>query len=238
MAKVYSEKDLKIPALIRIMKAGENGISTTELIKHLTSILQPSGHDVEIISGRNDTYFSQKVRNLKSHKTLLPYVKYTKDGYCITPEGIEKIEEYKMLSSTNFDDTVKEVAIDEIIDKNRDYVPECDVDEGSESEYKIKARERSSVLRKYAFDYFKSKNQIKCDICGFDFENVYGLMGKDYIEIHHIIPISLYKAKGDKKSLSEAIKNLMPVCSNCHKIIHKTKDFTGEKIKKQLKAKK
>jgi hypothetical protein len=63
-----SEVDLVIPAL-RLAAAMPSGkISTSELIKELTDLFQPSGKDAEIIPGRNDTYFSQKVRNLISHR--------------------------------------------------------------------------------------------------------------------------------------------------------------------------
>ncbi|MBO7495062.1 MAG: hypothetical protein J6T98_00800 [Salinivirgaceae bacterium] len=52
-------------------------------------VLNPSGKDMEILSGRNDTYFSQKVRNLKAHKTLekLGYANTTSDGWEFTVEG-------------------------------------------------------------------------------------------------------------------------------------------------------
>lgn len=58
-----------------------------------------------------------------------------------------------------------------------------------------------------------------CKVCGFVFEKVYGEWGKDYIEIHHIKPIS---------SVGEQIVNpdtdLIPFCSNCHRMIHRKKD--------------
>lgn len=64
----YSEPELVIPALEFIRD--NPGTTTTEIIDHLTNILRPSGHDAEINPIRGDTYFSQKVRNLKSHYTL------------------------------------------------------------------------------------------------------------------------------------------------------------------------
>ena len=44
------------------------GITTTKLIETLIDEFAPEGHDAQIIDGRNDTYFSQKVRNLVSHR--------------------------------------------------------------------------------------------------------------------------------------------------------------------------
>ena len=62
-----SEVDLVIPAL-RLAEEVGGRISTSDLIKKLTDLFQPTGKDAEIISGRRDTYFSQKVRNLISHR--------------------------------------------------------------------------------------------------------------------------------------------------------------------------
>ena len=63
-----SEVDLVIPALRLAAQRADGKISTSELIEELTEIFQPAGKDAEIITGRKDTYFSQKVRNLISHK--------------------------------------------------------------------------------------------------------------------------------------------------------------------------
>ena len=59
---IYSEPDLIIPSLIELQN-NIRGLTTTQLIAKLRSRLKPTGHDIEIIKGRNDDYFSQKVRN-------------------------------------------------------------------------------------------------------------------------------------------------------------------------------
>src|SRR5437762_2242528 len=66
--KPISEPDLILPALYCINNEGE--ISTTLLSQQLRLLLNPQGEDREILSGRNDDKFSQKVRNLRSHETL------------------------------------------------------------------------------------------------------------------------------------------------------------------------
>ena len=64
-----SEFDLLIPTL-EILAAQPNGFMTTsQLIDALTEALKPSGQDAEILDGRQDTRFSQIVRNMISHKT-------------------------------------------------------------------------------------------------------------------------------------------------------------------------
>ena len=58
-----------------------------------------------------------------------------------------------------------------------------------------------------------------CAVCGFDFEATYGNVGKGVIEVHHITPLSLI----NQEYQINPVKDLIPVCSNCHTIIHKRK---------------
>lgn len=63
----------------------------------------------------------------------------------------------------------------------------------------------------------------QCVICGFDSELIYGTEFKNKIEVHHIIPIS--KIHEDYQVNPE--KDLIPICPNCHMILH-TKMRNGE----------
>lgn len=65
----YTESDLVVPAL-ELLAAQPGGLTTTDLIENLTELLNPDGQDAEILSNRTDTHFSQKVRNLVSHRTM------------------------------------------------------------------------------------------------------------------------------------------------------------------------
>jgi hypothetical protein len=86
----YTERELILPALALLDQSAE-GLTTSDLIRELTVILKPDGHDDEILAGRNDTYFSQKVRNLVSHRTLVGPGLETYDAaqqqHTITPAG-------------------------------------------------------------------------------------------------------------------------------------------------------
>ena len=64
---VVHEGELVIPALRAARNRGGE-ITMTQLIEDLTHEFEPSGTDAEILFGRNDTHFSQKVRNLVSHR--------------------------------------------------------------------------------------------------------------------------------------------------------------------------
>ena len=58
-----------------------------------------------------------------------------------------------------------------------------------------------------------------CAVCGFNFEAKYGAVGKGVIEVHHITPLSQISGE----YVVDPIKDLIPVCSNCHTIIHRQK---------------
>lgn len=60
----------------------------------------------------------------------------------------------------------------------------------------------------------------KCNICGFDFEKTYGEIGKHFIEVHHITSIGTLTARDDY-SATDPVQDLIPVCSNCHSMLHK-----------------
>ena len=62
------ERELVIPALRLAGEQPEGFITTAKLIIELEAIFDPAGRDAEILHGRGDTYFSQKVRNLISHR--------------------------------------------------------------------------------------------------------------------------------------------------------------------------
>lgn len=54
-----------------------------------------------------------------------------------------------------------------------------------------------------------------CCVCGFDFEETYGELGKMFIEAHHIAPL------GSGSERETRLTDLSPVCSNCHRMLHR-----------------
>lgn len=94
--KTITERELVIPALKVILQNGGK-ITTTDLISKLVEIMKPGAEDMQILFGRNDTRFSQKVRNLISHKTICPiYADYDSKSHSLTinESGIKLIESY------------------------------------------------------------------------------------------------------------------------------------------------
>lgn len=63
----YTEKEI-LEKAIEVVR-NNPGIRTSELIKKLEEVMKPIGDDLEILKDRNDTKFSQKVRNIVSHRS-------------------------------------------------------------------------------------------------------------------------------------------------------------------------
>lgn len=69
MAVRIRERDLIVPALKAAAASPGGEITTSKLIEVLTDEFEPDGQDAQTLDGRSDTYFSQKVRNLISHRS-------------------------------------------------------------------------------------------------------------------------------------------------------------------------
>ena len=99
--------------------------------------------------------------------------------------------------------------------------------EGASKTVSVNTYERNSDARAKCIEY----HGFKCAVCSFDFEHVYGAIGEKYIHVHHVIPL----AEIQKEYLLDPVKDLIPVCPNCHAIIHRTRPpLTVEQLKKHL----
>jgi 5-methylcytosine-specific restriction enzyme A len=81
-------------------------------------------------------------------------------------------------------------------------------------------RERDPKLRrKKLADTTRRGLPIACEVCAFDFGRTYGSRGLDYIECHHRTPLHV---TGETQT---RLADLALVCSNCHRMIHRTKQW-------------
>lgn len=75
----------------------------------------------------------------------------------------------------------------------------------------------------------------KCLVCGKDFEASYGEIGKGFIHVHHLTPI----ASIGKEYQLDVANDLVPVCPNCHYMLHrKNPPYTIEELKAIIDQKK
>ena len=88
--------------------------------------------------------------------------------------------------------------------------------------------DRNVIARRKCIEHFG----LNCQVCGFSFEEKFGKLGKDFIHVHHIVDLS---SIGSECSVNP-LKDLIPVCPNCHSMLHKRKPaYSIEEIKKMIK---
>jgi len=88
--------------------------------------------------------------------------------------------------------------------------------EGAVINFYGKRYERKPAIRQRAIEI----HGTKCVACDFDFDKKYGAHGKDFIEVHHFKPLS---SIGVEVEINPE-EDLVPLCSNCHRMIHRKKD--------------
>ncbi len=116
---------------------------------------------------------------------------------------------FEQISPTHYNIFFAE-SIDESSFNNSDYIGR----EGKKDWIQSIHYERNAQLRQQAL----SIHGYTCVVCGFNFFETYGEIGRGFIHIHHINPLS---------ETGEQIVNpktdLVPVCPNCHYMIHRDK---------------
>jgi len=239
MARI-SEEQLILPALYLMDISPRKSITTTAMKEDLVEIFKPTGKDNELAGSRGDTLFTQKVRNLKSHNKLEnsgyaiyhPKVDGEPSGrFQITEEGKQYLDENMdivdyLLNNTFSSEDLKEAF--ETVYNNREedkkieiFDENTTVIEGAQAIVKTKIYKRSSKLREKAIQFYTIDDRIKCQACCFDFEDYYGEYGKNFIEIHHQKPVFQFDGDDLERTIEEALENVIPVCSNCHRMIHR-----------------
>lgn len=100
-------------------------------------------------------------------------------------------------------------------------------DEGTVVEVQHKIYERDPQNRLACIDHYG----WQCSACGLDLAKKYGEIGKNFIEVHHVVPLSEVK----ENHTVDPIKDLRPLCPNCHAMIHKIKPIiTVEEFSKLI----
>lgn len=107
------------------------------------------------------------------------------------------------------------------------FTPECFV-EGATTTIAVNSHERNRQARSACI----KQHGTTCSVCKFHFETTYGMIAKDFIHVHHIVPLSQISEEYEV----DPIRDLIPVCPNCHAVIHLTQPpMSIEELRKHLK---
>jgi 5-methylcytosine-specific restriction enzyme A len=114
------------------------------------------------------------------------------------------------------------LVIKETIPQNSNY--QEDDEENLEYENILSMREHKRIDRNPKLaSKAKQIHGYTCQICGTNFTTVYGELGKNYIEAHHLTPLSVLKSKSTTSKVSLNPKtDFCVLCANCHRMIHRS----------------
>lgn len=109
------------------------------------------------------------------------------------------------------------------VDRTLNYI------EGQTKTILVNSYERNRAARQKCIERFGTT----CQICEFNFEDNFGDIGSEFIHVHHKIDISTI---GQEYSINP-ITDLIPVCPNCHSMLHKKKPaYSVEELKSIITA--
>lgn len=152
-----------------------------------------------------------------------------KDDQGSGPSKIERFE--RVLTQKRLRKIGKDwFAVDHIGDIT---IPEevIEVSQYAEGAYKsitVNAYERSREARDACIAHYKAI----CAVCDVDLQKRYGDIAKGLIHVHHLVPLSEIKVAYKV----DPIKDLRPVCPNCHAVIHYCGNVRSiEEVKEKMK---
>ncbi len=91
--------------------------------------------------------------------------------------------------------------------------------EGAAKRITVNAYERNPDARKACIAHYGTV----CVVCGFDFAQKYGEVGEGFTHVHHLRDLA---TMGEKFEV-DPVKDLRPVCPNCHAMLHRTTPAMG-----------
>jgi 5-methylcytosine-specific restriction protein A len=97
---------------------------------------------------------------------------------------------------------------DEIVDSPGTFI------EGARMQVTVNRYERNSKARAQCLAH----HGYRCTVCDLDFAERYGELGRGFIHVHHLIPLA---DLGEGYEIDPK-KDLIPVCPNCHAMLHRT----------------
>jgi len=182
--------------------------------------------EAEYKKSLNGKFFRlQLVEEVDSEKLSLQLL--LENGLNAAPQGPVKLKEELETYIASIFGTANDEFFPEIINST------VEIFEGLKKQVSVNKYERSSIARAKCIEV----NGCACKICGINFQQTYGELGKDFIHVHHVTPIHTI---GESYKINYA-NDLIPVCPNCHAMLHRKINgtyFSVSDLTELLKAKK
>ena len=207
-----------------------HGIITKGIIKGEHWDYEKAGEKIDYISGEYDTLLNYKTQEILDvsvldEKCVGQQWHPRASGIRIRDEVLPKLQELWAEVTMEYPDNPEESVYEEKIAHDDDSKTKMvGIIEGTKKAVYTTTYERNPKVRR---DFLKDKKHLQCEVCGFDFEKKYGALGAGFIEVHHKKPVS------EGEHVTDLENDLVMLCSNCHRMIHRGKDhmITVEELK-------
>jgi 5-methylcytosine-specific restriction endonuclease McrA len=208
--------------------------------KRYHSILNPSGSEYYVDRGTarkikvlfNNMIFDAEYRyeGQKNQKVELQSIRFKQD---LKNEFRKVFLNAKGEFSIEFGVDLNHFIFTPINTDNKNFDDQNEFEEGRATYRNHKIRERNPRVVEKAKTLFRKEHhgRIYCEVCGFDFHLVYGALGEDYIEGHHVIPVAELK-EGDVTR----VEDIVMLCANCHRIMHRNRGLTLDKLSASVRS--
>ncbi|MDB8790674.1 HNH endonuclease [Romboutsia sp. 1001216sp1] len=221
------------PYAIRPIPAGKNingvGAYSTNGIKNkiakIGKLLNEKISTVNLVRSNILTDLAEKGKIF----TLAEMTEYLKsNNYNLDPYQTLKIYEKKYMNEKNnkSNETIESYSENELILYDDESINDS-LYEGNRESVLVNKYERNKSARKKCINRYGTR----CSICKFDFKEKYGEIGTDFIHVHHIVPLNTI----GKDYVVDPEKDLIPVCPNCHAMLHKIDNLNYRENIKYLK---
>ena len=171
------------------------------------SLIKQSGAKIEVrvnnsqISINSTEKWPEEWRNLQIHVTKMPVFENGEDY----PDEAYKWGSMLIGMVLSLADIVP---VEEVQTEAKTGYTEGDVQRVETNRYERNPLNRKLCLAAKGYD---------CTICGMNFERTYGEIGRQFIHVHHVVPVSQLGSG----YVINPLKDLVPVCPNCHAMLHR-----------------
>ena len=191
-----------------------------------------------VIDNRGDGPFG-KYRTIKSYRNTVAqqieqhctqYAKYNGTEYF---EKVWNLATRFRLNGRGVKRMLKEIELGSITSGSQTIYPDEVVGgashiEGLKKRVHVNRYERDLVARRKCLHHYGPR----CQVCDTNFRDFYGPIGEDFIHVHHLVPLSSISTE----YVVDPIRDLRPVCPNCHAMLHRNKPpFSIETLKTMIK---
>ena len=177
---------------------------------------------INLADTSHDAFFSL-AKPLARSEFLAPMVEQYSNGrtfyglYDPTKSTSARINEHFVSRAVAFfEDVIRSLPGAAAEDEQREIYPRCESRKQVASHLR---RERSKLLATEC----KIRDGFECQACGFRFEKVFGKLGAGFAEAHHLVPLAKLR-----ESVLTQLEDLVTVCANCHRMLHRMDGNRGD----------